>query len=180
MTTPEGFDPELAAELRSTAGAEWTDDAAEDERLTEVHRRRLLDLPNLFEDLMHRRQRVSVEFGGHSFNGALIAVGSDYALISGPGQVAEVRLSSGRWSVLPTMGAEAPPPVSAAETFIGVLRTHESSQDLVRLSLPQNDMVIGRVETVGADHVEFAEADERQIYVPLELILGVIRSIDPH
>ncbi|MEA1903038.1 MAG: hypothetical protein U9N56_05865 [Actinomycetota bacterium] len=180
MTTPDQPDPNLASELRATAGSEWAEEAAEDERMTEILRRRRLTMEELFKDMTHRGQRVSVEFGGHSFNGALIASGEDYAVILGPGQVAEVRFDSARWSALPPTDAFEPVPASSPETFVGVLRSHESAETLIRLTLPGSDMVIGKIVTVGVDHVEFADADQRQIYVPTELILGVVRSVDPH
>jgi len=180
MTTPNNPDPELAAELRRLAGDEWTEDAAEDERLTEVLRRRRLGLKDLLKDMAHRGRRVSVDFGGHAFNGGLINVGTDYAGIQGPGQVAEVRLNAGRWSDLPPSEGITTQPVSAPDTFVGALRAHEAAKSLIRLSMPNGDMIIGKIDTVSADHLEFAEADERKIYVPTELILGIVRSIDPH
>ena len=58
-------DPHLAAELRQGAGREWAEEAAEDEQLTELLRRRKLELADVVRDLAHRGGRVSVEFGGH-------------------------------------------------------------------------------------------------------------------
>lgn len=180
MTTPEYPDPDLASELRQGAGSDWIADAAEDEQLSEIHRRRRLEMKDLITDMAHRGERVTVEYGGHVFNGVLTASEDDYAVVNGPGQIAEIRFSSGRWSALPMSDAPRPQRITAAETFLAALRQHEADQNLIRLSLPAGDVVIGKISTVSSDHVEFAEADERRIYVPLDLILGTIRSIDPH
>lgn len=172
-------DPDLAAELRQSAGREWAEEAAEDERLTELLRRRRTPLRDAMAELVSRGDRVSVEFGGHSFSGALVASGEDFATIMGPGQVADVRLDRARWSIL-----VAGDPVGQhgidVETFVALLRTFEADRSNVRLALPEGDMVIGRIVVVATDHVEMADVDERRLYIPTEMILGVIRSIEFH
>jgi hypothetical protein len=122
---------------------------------------------------------VTVDFGGHTFSGIVTAAGSDYATIDGPGQIADVRLETGRWSLLTQPGPE-PTPRSASESFLALLRQYEAGETRIRLALDGGDMVIGRITVVSVDHVEFADAENRRVYVPLELVLGVIRSSDPH
>lgn len=168
---------ELAAELRQTAGREWAEEAAEDERLTELLRRRRLALADVAKDLVHRSGRVSVEFGGHTFGGSVKAAGEDYASVQGPGQAADLRLAATKWSVLPT-GDAGDRWLEAPETFRGVLQQHASSEQVIRLALPGGDMVIGKIAVVASDHVEVEDPDGCDIYVPLEMILGVIRSTD--
>jgi hypothetical protein len=168
-------DPELASELRQGAGREWNEEAAEDERLTELHRRRRLTLADLGKELVNRGDRVSVEFGGHSFSGAVAAAGADYATIDGPGQAADVKLAAARWSVLPSSQPAGTRP-AGAETFQAVLHEHSASGHVVRLALPGGDMVIGRVEVVADDHVVMNDVDERRLIVPTTLILAVVRS----
>lgn len=179
MTDHGRPDPDLASELRESAGREWAEEAAEDERLTEQMRRRRLGLSELMAEMVNRGDRVSVEFGGHSFSGAVVASGDDVARIEGPGQVADVRLDRARWSVLvaadPSDHTGQP-----VESFMALLRTFEADDSLVRLALGGGDMVIGRVKVVGEDHVEMADVDDRQIYVPLGMIFAAIRSIDYH
>jgi hypothetical protein len=170
-------DEELAAELRQTAGREWAEEAAEDERLTELLRRRNLGMADVLMDLAHRGGRVSVEFGGHTFGGAVEAAGEDYASVQGPGQAADLRLASTRWSVLPTGDAEERW-TDAPETFRGILQHHASGERVIRLALPGGDMVIGKIAVVASDHVEVEDPDGRDSFVPFEMILGVIRSTD--
>ncbi|HJS72429.1 MAG TPA: hypothetical protein VJ858_06850 [Acidimicrobiia bacterium] len=168
-------DPDLASELRQGAGREWNEEAAEDERLTELHRRRRLTLADQGKELVNRGDRVSVEFGGHSFSGAVAAAGVDYATVEGPGQTADIKLGAARWSVLPS-GQPAETRPAGAESFQAVLHEHSASGHVVRLSLPSGDMVIGRVEVVAEDHVVMNDVDERRLIVPTNLILAVVRS----
>lgn len=170
-------DPDLASELRQGAGREWNEEAAEDERLTEVHRRRRLTLADQAKELVNRGERVSVEFGGHSFGGAVVTAGEDYATIDGPGQTADIKLDAARWSVLHSDSpAETSP--GGAESFRALLHEHSASDHVVRLALPGGDMVIGKIAVVAEDHVEVNDVDERRLLVPTNLILAVVRSSD--
>jgi len=179
MENTEHPDPNLASELRQNAGREWTEEAAEDERLTELHRRRRLTLSDQAKELVNRGDRVSVEFGGHSFSGAVAWAGEDFVTIDGPGQSADIRLEAARWSVLTTdQPAEAGPP--GAETFRALLHEYSASTHVVRLTLPGGDMVIGRLEVIAEDHVELQDVDNRRLLVPIQMILGVVRSSDFH
>ncbi len=170
-------DPDLASELRQSAGREWAEEAAEDERLTELHRKRRLGLADQAKELVNRGDRVSVEFGGHSFSGAVTSSGEDYATIEGPGQTADVKLDEARWSVLLT---DKPPETrpSGAESFRALLHEHSAAERNIRLALPGGDMVIGRVEVVAEDHVALLDVDGRRLIVPMNLILAVVRASD--
>ncbi len=179
MNEGEQPDPDLAAQLRQSAGREWSEEAAEDERLTELLRRRRLELKDLMAELVNRGDRVSVEFGGHSFSGAVAAAGEDFARIMGPGQVADVRLDRARWSVI-VSGDPTDEPAGAVESFMALLREFEAGNEIVRLALPGGDMVIGTIVVVAPDHVEMADVDDRRLYVPVEMILATIRSTDFH
>lgn len=170
-------DPDLAAELRQGAGQEWNEEAAEDERLTELHRRRRLTLSDLAKEFVNRGDRVSVEFGGHAFSGAVVAAGEDYVTVDGPGQVADIVLAEARWSVLAgDQPAESVP--ARSETFRAILHEHAAGEWVVRLALPDGDMVIGTIEVVASDHVVMNDVDMRRLVVPMKLILAVVRSSD--
>lgn len=173
-------DPDLASQLRQSAGREMADEAAEDERLTELHRRRQMDLGAQAEILANRGDRVSIEFGGHTFGGTVVAAGTDYATISGPGQTADVRLDAARWSVLPAGAGTESASSATSESFRALLSGYADSGANVRLALPGGDMVIGRIEVVATDHVDMLDVDGRRLLVPLGLVLAVVRSSDPH
>ncbi len=170
-------DPNLGSELRQGAGRDWNEEAAEDERLTEVHRRRRLTLSDQAKELVNRGDRVSVEFGGHSFGGAVAWAGEDFATVEGPGQTADIRLDTARWSLLP--GGEATKTFpGGAESFRALLHEHFASGSVVRLALPGGDMVIGKLTVVAEDHVDMSDVDGRRLIVPMNLILAVVRSSD--
>lgn len=177
MENDQQPDPNLASELRQRAGQEWNEEAAEDERLTEVHRRRRLSLADRAKEFVNRGDRVSVEFGGHSFGGAVVRAGEDYATVEGPGQTADIKLSAARWSVLPS---ERPPEqhTGDAGSFRALLHEHAAAAHVIRLALPGGDMVIGKLAVVAEDHVEMNDVDERRLIVPTSLILGVVKSSD--
>lgn len=172
-------DPNLASELRQGAGRELNEEAAEDERLTELQRRRRLTLADQAKEFVNRGDRVSVEFSGHTFGGAVVSAGQDYVTIEGPGQTADVRMAAARWSVLPG-DRSTETAVAGAESFRAVLHEHSASQQTVRLALPGGDMVIGALAVIAEDHVEVDDVDHRRLIVPFQMILGVVRSSDLH
>lgn len=169
----------MASELRQLAGRRWAEEAAEDERLSEKLRRRQTGLAEMMAEFASRGDRVSTEFGGHTFSGSVVEVGSDFATILGPGQVADIRLATAKWSVL--VSAEpAEPRDRGVDSIVALLKLYEAEGTNLRLALPGGDMVIGMISVVASDHVEVADVDDRLFYVPIELVLGIIRSTDFH
>ncbi|HIE21034.1 MAG TPA: hypothetical protein EYP73_00365 [Acidimicrobiia bacterium] len=173
-------DPGLASELRLGAGREWAEEAAEDERLTELLRRRRLSLVEVMRDLAHRGARVSIEAGGHTFSGVVVAACDDYATLEGAGHITEVRYQAGAWSVIaadqPVQGSST----LTAETFHGRLHEHAAAGTRLQLALSGRIAITGVIEVVATDHIEFTDVDDRQLYVPINRILGTSRSTDPH
>ena len=170
-------DPDIASELRQGAGREWNEEAAEDERLTEVLRRRRLSLADRAKELVNRGDRVSAEFSGHSFGGAVVTAGEDYVTIEGPGQTADLKLAEARWSVL-TTDQPSENRTGGPETFRALLHEHSASEQVVRMALPGGDIVIGKVAVVAEDHVEVSDPDQRRLIVPMSMILAVVRSTE--
>jgi len=171
-------DPELASELRQTVARAFQQEAEEDEQLTALHDRRRLSMSDLAKEMVNRGERVAVEYGGHAFSGLVIGAGADHVTIQGAGQRADVRLDGAYWSVIHTAQASAAPGVATDETLKARLSEHADQRNTVRLCLPGGILVIGRVAVVADDHVEIADADQRHIYVPMTLILGIMRSVD--
>lgn len=170
-----GPDPDLAAELRQGAGREWAEEAAEDERLTELGRRRRLTLMDVAKEMVNKGQRASIEFSGHTFSGAVVWAGEDFATIQGAGQLCEVRLEAATWSVLP-VGEPAETWPTGPESLRAALFAHAESDIIVRLAFPAGEIAIGSIDVVAGDHVEFKDADGRHLYVATSRILAVIRS----
>ena len=177
MSPDQEPDPDLAAELRMTAGQEWSEEAAEDEQLTEKLRRRRLKFSEVVKEFVNRGDRVNVEFGGHRFSGAVTTSGEDFATVEGSGQIAEIRLDTSWWSVL-TEGSPPEYQGPELETLRAVLEQHAASEMNVRLSLPREDIVIGSIAVVATDHLEVADVDGRRIFVPIDMVLAIIRSAD--
>lgn len=172
-----GPDPDLAAELRQGAGREWAEEAAEDERLTELQRRRRLTLRDVVQEMVHQGQRASIEFSGHTFSGAVVWAGEDFATVQGAGQLCEVRLEAATWSILPV---DQPAEIweMGPESFRAALHEHAEDTVLLRLAFPAGEIAIGTVDVVAGDHLEFKDADERHLYVATDRILAVIRSLE--
>ena len=137
--------------------------------------RSTLSLSDVLKDLAGRGDRVFVEYGGHSFGGAVRAAGSDYASILGSGQAEDVRLDAARWSILPP-GSPEPPWPDSPETFRGLLQKHSAEGTTVRLALPAGDLAVGKIAAVAVDHIEVEDVDQRKLAVPLDMVLAVIRS----
>ncbi len=170
-----GPDPDLAAELRQGAGREWAEEAAEDERLTELGRRRRLTLNDVAKEMVNKGQRASIEFSSHTFSGAVVWAGEDFATIQGAGQLCEVRLEAATWSVLP-VGEPAETWPTGPESLRAALFENAESGIVVRLAFPAGEFAIGSIDVVAGDHVEFKDADGRHLYVATGRILAVIRS----
>lgn len=177
MSPDQEPDPELVAELRQRFGRELSEEAAEDERMTELLRRRRQPLAEIMADLATRGDRVSVEFGGHSFSGAVVISGADFVTIAGASQIADIRLDVAQWSVIPS-GGSTEHYQRRAESFVAMLKIYEQEGPTLRLAMPDQGVVIGRIAVVAVDHLEIADVDDRRLYIPTELVLAVIRSTD--
>lgn len=177
MTDDKNPIRDFAAELRQELGREVREEAAEDEKLTELLRQRQSTITDHVSDLAHRGARVTAEFSGHTFSGAVVASGDDYATIAGPGQLADITLGVSIWTET-SQGVEVPPLLNPPTTFRGVLHAHASTEQMLRFILPSNELLIGKVAVVADDHLRIEDADGRQKVVPTSLILGVIRSTD--
>jgi hypothetical protein len=171
-------DPTLAADLRQAVSRAWQQEAAEDEELTTLQDRRRLTMSDLAKEMVNRGERVAVQYGGHSFSGLVVGGGVDHVTIEGSGQQADVLLEGAYWSVIHGDRPEKAPGVATDETIHARLAEHAERRSTVRLAVPSGELVIGRVSVVSQDHVEVADADGRHIYVPMSLILAVMRSIE--
>ena len=177
MTTSEEPDPRLGAELRQGAGSEWAEEAAEDEQLTELMRKRGRTMTDVTREIAHRGDRVTVQFGGHSFGGIISHAGEDYATVVAPGQIADIRFDASIWSVVPA-GDSAEPTAAGAETFRELLHECAAAGTRLRLSLPDNAILVGQVAVVAVDHLEVHDADGRVLYLPIDMVFAAIRSTD--
>lgn len=167
-------DPELEAHLRQGAGREWLEEAAEDEQLTELLRRRRLDLGDRARELVHRGERVRAETGALSFSGRVVYAGSDFATIDRGEDTVDVVLDSAVWALEASDSAgreQSGEPLS----FRARLAELASSGEQMRLIVSDGRAIIGTLVVVAADHVELVR-DGDTIVVPIRQIVAIARS----
>jgi hypothetical protein len=167
-------DPDIESHLRQGAGREWLEDAAEDEKLTELLRRRKLDLSGRVLELVHRGERVRAETGVHTFAGSVAYAGADFASIDRGDDLVEVVLDSAVWTVERSASGgneQSGEPL----TFRARLAEIAAASESVRLVVVDGRAIVGSIEVVATDHVELTQ-DDNTIVVPSRQIVAVIRA----
>ena len=168
---------EIEAQLRhGPAGREWVEEAAEDEKLTELLRRRRLDLGGRILELVHRGERARAETGGQTFSGRVIYAGADFATLDRGEDLVEVVIAAAIWAVEPaTAGGreQSGPPL----TFRARLAEMAASGAQVRLIVSDGRAIVGPIEVVATDHLEVHQ-DGNVMVVPIDMIVAVIRPSD--
>ena len=167
-------DRDVESHLRQGAGREWLEEAAEDEKLTELLRRRRLDLSGRVLELVHRGERVRAETGAHTFSGRVVYAGADFASIDRGDDVVEVVLDSAVWTVerSETGGSEQS---GEKLTFRARLAEIAATVEPVRIVVIDGRAIVGSVDVVATDHVELTQ-DGNTIVVPIRQVVAVIRS----
>jgi len=167
-------DREIEEHLRQGAGREWKEEAAEDEQLTELMRRRRLTLGERAVELVHRGERVRAETGTQTFSGHVVYAGSDFATIDRGEDLVEVVLDAAVWNI--ERSAEGGREQSGeALSLKGRLAEIASNSESVRMVVVDGRALVGRIEVVASDYVEMSQ-DGNTVVVPIPLIAAVIRS----
>jgi hypothetical protein len=166
-------DPEIEAHLRQGAGREWLEEAAEDEQLTELMRRRRLGFGDRARELVHRGQRARAEVGAQTFSGQLIYAGADFGTLDRGEDLVEVVLDAAVWTV-ERGEAGGHEQIGDPLTFKARLAEVATSGSQVRVIVADGRVILGSVELVAADHVEMSQ-DGNTILIPTRLIVAVIR-----
>lgn len=167
-------DREIEEQLRQGAGREWKEEAAEDEQLTELLRRRKLSLGDRVLEVVHRGERVRAEAGTQTFSGHVVYAGSDFATIDRGEDLVEVVLDAAVWTIeRSTEGGreQSGEPLSLRGRLAEVAANSES----VRLVVTDGKALVGRIEVVAADHLEMSH-DGSTVAVPMRQIAAVIRT----
>jgi hypothetical protein len=167
-------DREIEAHLRQGAGREWSDEAAEDEQLTELLRRRRLSLSERALELVHRGERVRAETGSQTFTGQVVYAGSDFASLDRGDDLVEVVLDAATWVVEPSTSGgreQSGEPL----TFRGRLAEVAAGSEHVRVIVADGRSLIGSIEVVATDHIEMSQ-DGNTLVVPVRQVVAVIRS----
>ncbi|MGH8873204.1 MAG: hypothetical protein ACRDWS_14670 [Acidimicrobiia bacterium] len=167
-------DGEIEAHLRQGAGREWLAEAAEDEQLTELLRRRRLDLGERARELVHRGERVRAEIGGQTFSGQVVFSGSEFATIDRGEDIVEVVLEAAIWTIERSRSGgheQGGEPLTFRARLAEIAATSES----IRMIVADGRAIVGSIEVVATDHVELSQ-DGGTIVVPIRLIVAVVRS----
>lgn len=174
MAADHEHDPEIAAGLRR----EWTEEAAEDEHLTELLRLRRRTIGDVVQDMAHRRVGARVRVDDRSFSGPVIWAGEDYATVRAPGQTIDVRFDACIWEETTAAGGDSD--VARAESFAAILHELAASGERVETLLARGGSLMGRIDVVARDHVVVVDRDEQSVFVPRSVVVGVIRPSDSH
>ena len=176
-TVPDEF-RDLGRELRQGAGRELRVEAATDEELSEIQRRRRLDLAAAMRMAMHRGDRVTAAVGGLTLSHPVLAVGSDYLTMTDGSAVIDVRLDGAGLTVepRPTGGASGRP---ASPTFRARLAELEQEEGEVEAMTRQGQRVAGRLDVTAVDHLVIADVSGSMTYLPYEEVVVVFSRFPP-
>ncbi len=171
MEQPENHDPELERVLRD-AGREMNAEAAEDERLTELLRRRRQGMADLALEWVHRGQRVRAELGSQTFTGHVVHSGSDYLTLDRAEDQVILPLDRATWTLEPDP-APGHEQMGGAGSFKARLSELESTGETVRLLVADGRALVGSVGVVASDQIEVHQ-DHLTVMVPLGLVAAVV------
>lgn len=169
---------ELARMLREGAGRELRAEAAEDEELTEVQRRRHRDLAGVARAAMHHGDRVTAMVAGLHLGHPVVAVGTDYLVMDTGDGLIDVRLEAAVLSVESRAvgGSSAAP---EAVTFRARLAEHEQTGAPVEVVTTDGRRIGGRIEVAAIDHLVVTDGTGLTSYVPTARVAVVFSRRPP-
>jgi hypothetical protein len=167
-------DRDVESHLRQSIGREWQEEAAEDEMLTELLRKRRLDLSGRILELVHGGERVRAEIGVDTFSGRVVYAGADFASVDRGEDRVEVVLDAAVWTVERSASGGIEQSGDML-TFRARLAEISANAEQMRMIVIDGRAIVGSVEVVATDHVEVTQ-DGNTIVVPIRQIAAVIRS----
>lgn len=173
---PDDFE-DIARQLRQGPGRDMRAEAAADEELTELQRRRQMDLAGAARTAMHRGDVVTASVAGLTLSHPVIAVGDDYLTMEDGERWIDLRLIDTVLTITPRPSGGRSGRPSAA-TFRARIAELEQEGIEVGLLLRWGDQWEGRLLVIGADHVLVA-SDSRDSYIPLGSIVVVFSRFPP-
>jgi hypothetical protein len=166
-------DREIEEHLRQGPGREWREEAAEDEQLTELHRRRRLGLGERMVELVNQGARVRAETAAQTFSGHVVYAGSDFATVDRGDDLVEVVLDAATWVVDAGQSAgreQGGEPLTLKARLSEIAANSES----VRVIVGDGRALIGVIELVATDHIEMSQ-DGSTLIIPLRQISALVR-----
>lgn len=168
---------DLARQLRQGAGRELREEAAADEELTELLRRRKLTLADATRSAMHRGDRVTIVVAGMSMSHPVMAVGTDYLTLDEGDRVIDVPLAAAV-VVVSARSAGGTSGRPAATTFRARLAEHEQEGGSVEV-VTTEERISGRMDVVATDHLVIQDPSGDRFYVPLGIVMAVFSRFRP-
>ena len=166
---------DLAAELRRRAGAELLDELEITEVETERGRLRHRSLPQVWEQVMHRGDRVTATTRMGLVRGTVDYVGTDYATVVGDDTSWDIRLERSILSQVERSTAGGHTVTGGSRTFKARLAEYEATGEPITILLPHLAMR-GRIAVVATDHV-VVTAETDTATVPIQLIDVIRRDL---
>lgn len=169
-------DRDVEDHLRQGVGREWIEEAAEDEKLTELLRRRRLDLGGRALELVHRGERVRAETQGQTFSGRVTYAGSDFATLDRGEDLVEVVLEAAIWTVEP-VGTGGREQSGTPLSFRARMAELASLGEQIRVVVTDGRAIVGILGVVATDHIEISQ-DGNVMVIPIHLIVAIVRPND--
>lgn len=167
---------EVARELREWVGDEFREEAEEAERLAALAAARRRTLSDVAAELRSRGDRVAVRTGGRTITGVVVHAGGDFLSLETPTTVVEVHL---RRPVVLSVVERAPSggrePAGGAATFRGRLLELEMDDAEIDVVVEGGDVLSGRLQVVGRDHLVLRSADGEETFVATASVDHVAR-----
>lgn len=162
---------ELSAQLRSSAGAELTEEWEATERETEQGRLRSRPLTGLWEQAMHRGDRVTASGSFGVCTGAVEYVGKDYAVVRHADVAWDIRLDTCVVTIhrSPQGGHTV---TGGSRTLRARLAEYEASGERVTVHTTTGSHR-GVIGVAAVDHVLLS--DEGEVAIPTATIVAISR-----
>ena len=162
---------ELSAQLRNSAGAELVEEWEATEHETEQGRLRSRPLATLWEQAMHRGDRVVASGSFGVCAGTVEYVGKDYAVVAASDMTWDVRLRSASLVVRrSSQGGHTA--TGGSRTLRARLAEYEATGENVEVHT-ERTVTSGAIRVAASDHI-LMESDV-EIGIPLDVIVAVSR-----
>lgn len=167
---------ELARELREGVGAELRAEAEIVEHETRIGRLRRRASVDAALEAMHRGDGISVISGDRTVTGDLVFVGNDYLSVQAENEVIDARFSLVAFSVV-RRSSGGHSARAGSRTMKARLAEYEHTGETLQLVAPALEIErLGRIVVTAVDHVILRDADDVDLYLPIDAIALVIRT----
>lgn len=169
---------DLARHLRQGVGDELRREAAADEALTELQRRRKSSLAEVVRAAMHRGDDIMVRVAGLTLTDPVVVVGKDYLVMTTADGAIDVLLAAAVITTEPrsTGGRSG---VAEAATWRARLAEHEQHGAEVELVTSSGERVVGVIEVAASDHLAVRTSEGTGSYVATVSVAAVLSRRPP-